>query len=261
MDKSLMRILEENKFILNLQNVYSGYGEIVVLKGVSINIPHGSIVTLIGANGAGKSTLLKTIFGLVKPTSGSIYFQGEDITGTNPSSLLKKGIAFVPQGRGNFYRMTIRENIEMGGFSRSDDHIQEDIEQLMNTFPVLRQKEKELAGTMSGGEQQILELAMALVLHPKLLLIDEPSLGLSPLMVEMVFKTIKEINHDGITVLMVEQNARKALGVSDYGFVLELGSNRLEGTGQDILNNEDVKMMYLGGNPKTRARWETKDQE
>ena len=254
MTKSSMHILAENRNILHLKNIVAGYGEILVLKEVSLNIPTDSIVTIVGANGAGKSTLLKTVFGLIKPESGEIFYKGKDITGASSLSLLKQGISYVPQGRSNFPRMTVRENLEVGANSRSDDNINKDIDELFDRFPILRKKEKKLAGTMSGGEQQILEMAMALILNPKLLLIDEPSLGLSPIFVEMVFKTILEINKNGVSIMMVEQNARKALSVSDFGFVLELGRNKIMGTGEDILNNPEVRRMYLGDNGKVDKR-------
>lgn len=250
-----MHISELSKPLLEVKEVVSGYGEIRVLKGVSVTIPEGSIVTLIGANGAGKSTLLKTVFGIIKPEEGEIRFDGQDVTRDSPTALLKKGLSYVPQGRGNFPRMTVRENLEMGAFTREDD-LDEDIERLMDLFPILRTKRRTLAGVMSGGEQQILEMAMALMLNPRLLLLDEPSLGLSPMMVEMVFKQIVEINQNGLTILMVEQNARKALSISDYGFVLELGRNRIMGEAEDILNNEDVREMYLGKSVQARERWE-----
>jgi ABC-type branched-subunit amino acid transport system ATPase component len=242
--------------ILKVRDVVSGYGEIRVLKGVSVDIPKGRIVTLIGANGAGKSTLLKTIFGLVKAEEGSIIFDGTDITGASPNSVLRMGVSYVLQGRGNFPRMTVRENLEMGAFSRNDNKVREDVIRILDLFPMLKKMENRLAGTMSGGEQQILEMAMALMLNPKLLLIDEPSLGLAPKMAEMAFEQIVEINRRGITVLMVEQNARKALSLSDFAFVLELGRNRLMGTGEEILNNEDVRQMYLGSSRRARERWE-----
>jgi branched-chain amino acid transport system ATP-binding protein len=242
--------------ILRVKDVVAGYGEIRVLRGVSVDIPDKRIVTLIGANGAGKSTLLKAAFGLLSLEAGSILFEGKDISQASPESRISAGITYVPQGRSNFPRMTVRENLEMGGYTRTDEGLQQDIADQLNRFPVLKRKEGALAGTMSGGEQQILEMAMALVLHPKLLLIDEPSLGLSPKMVDLVFEHIIEINRSGVTILMVEQNARKALSVSDYAFVLELGQNRLMGTGEEILNNEEVRRMYLGGSKRARERWD-----
>ncbi len=251
-----MHTLELPDPILQVKDVVSGYGEIRVLRGVSVDIPDRRIVTLIGANGAGKSTLLKTVFGLLKLEAGSIVFDGEDISQASPESRISAGITYVPQGRSNFPRMTVRENLEMGGYTRTDAGLQQDIADHLDRFPLLKRKADALAGTMSGGEQQILEMAMALVLRPRLLLIDEPSLGLSPKMVDLVFEHIIEINHSGVTILMVEQNARKALSVSDYAFVLELGQNRLMGTGEEILNNEEVRRMYLGSSKRARERWE-----
>ncbi len=242
--------------VLVVRDVVSGYGEIRVLRGVSVDIPDKRIVTLIGANGAGKSTLLKTVFGLIRPESGSIVFEGRDLTRASPEAHISAGITYVPQGRSNFPRMTVRENLEMGAFTRRDKNVRKDVSELLERFPLLKKKQNSLAGTMSGGEQQILEMAMALILHPKLLLIDEPSLGLSPKMVELVFEHIVEINRGGVTVLMVEQNARKALSISDYAFVLELGHNRMMGTGEEILNNEQVRQMYLGSSRVARERWE-----
>ncbi len=257
MTKSLTPTLELPDPILDVKDIVSGYGEIIVLRGISVTIPKGSIVTLIGANGAGKSTLLKTVFGLLKPTQGSIIFDQQEVKSVSSTRLLEMGMSYVPQGRGNFPRMTVRENLEMGAFIRNDTKaIRQDIERLMTLFPLLADKQNTPAGIMSGGEQQILEMGMALMLNPKLLLLDEPSLGLSPKMFEMVFEQIVEINHGGITVLMVEQNARKALSISNYAFVLELGRNRLMGRAEEILNNEDVRQMYLGKSVQARERWE-----
>jgi ABC-type branched-subunit amino acid transport system ATPase component len=233
--------------LLRLEDVHAGYGEIEVLRGVSVEVGADEIVSIIGANGAGKSTLLRTVFGMVTPSRGSIRLAGDEIAGAEPTAVLRRGCSYVPQGRCNFPAMSVEENLEMGAYTRSDADVRRDIEALMQRFPMLASKRRALAGTLSGGQQQILEIAIALLLHPKLLLIDEPSLGLDPRMVEMVFRTIEAINRAGTAVLMVEQNAKQALAISHRGFVLELGRNRFEGSGQDLLDNPDVRAHYLGG--------------
>jgi branched-chain amino acid transport system ATP-binding protein len=233
--------------LLRLDDVHAGYGEIEVLRGVSVEVGTGEIVSIIGANGAGKSTLLRTVFGMLTPTRGSIRLAGEEIAGRNPVDVLRRGCCYVPQGRCNFPGMTVEENLQMGAYTRTDRAVRADIEALMARFPVLAQKRRALAGSLSGGQQQILEMAIALLLHPRLLLVDEPSLGLDPRMVETVFSTIVGINGEGTTVLMVEQNAKQALAISHRGFVLELGRNRFEGTGQALLQDPEVRAHYLGG--------------
>ena len=233
--------------LLHLEDVHAGYGEIEVLRGVTADVRADEIVSIIGANGAGKSTLLRTVFGMVKPSRGSIRLAGEEIGGENPVAVLRRGCSYVPQGRCNFPAMSVEENLEMGAYTRTDGRVRHDIEELLERFPVLGAKRRAPAGTLSGGQQQILEIAIALLLHPRLLLVDEPSLGLDPRMVEMVFSTIVEINQTGTAVLMVEQNAKQALAISHRGFVLELGRNRFEGTGQALLENPDVRAHYLGG--------------
>jgi ABC-type branched-subunit amino acid transport system ATPase component len=232
--------------LLVLDDVVAGYDEVDVLRGVSLVVRAGDIVAIIGANGAGKSTLLRTVFGMVAPRAGRIRFAGAEIGGRPSIQILKSGIGYVPQGRCNFPAMTVEENLEMGAYLRRDAGVRGDIEALLARFPVLGARRGAAAGTLSGGQQQILEMAIALLLHPRLLLVDEPSLGLDPRMVEVVFATILEINREGTTVLMVEQNAKKALSVSHRGFVLELGRNRFEGSGQDLLENPDVRQHYLG---------------
>ena len=233
--------------LLQLRDVHAGYGEIEVLHGVSADVRANEIVSIIGANGAGKSTLLRTVFGMVTPTAGSIRFGGEEIAGENPVAVLRRGCSYVPQGRCNFPAMSVEENLEMGAYTRRDPQVRSDIVAVMERFPVLGSKRRDLAGTLSGGQQQILEMAIALLLHPRLLLVDEPSLGLDPRMVEAVFSTIVAINREGTSVLMVEQNAKQALAISHRGFVLELGRNRFEGTGQELLHDPDVRRHYLGG--------------
>jgi len=233
--------------LLHLEDVHAGYGEIEVLRGVSADVRVDEIVSIIGANGAGKSTLLRTVFGMVKPSRGSIRLGGEEIGGENPVAVLRRGCSYVPQGRCNFPAMSVEENLEMGAYTRTDGRVRHDIEELLERFPVLGAKRRAPAGALSGGQQQILEIAIALLLHPRLLLVDEPSLGLDPRMVEMVFSTLVAINQTGTAVLMVEQNAKQALAISHRGFVLELGRNRFEGTGRALLENPDVRAHYLGG--------------
>jgi ABC-type branched-subunit amino acid transport system ATPase component len=233
--------------LLELEGVVAGYDEVEVLRGVSVGVGAGEIVSIIGANGAGKSTLLRTVFGMVRPRAGRIRFDGREIGGRPSVEILKSGISYVPQGRCNFPAMSVTENLEMGAYLRRDAGVRADIEALFTRFPVLAAKRTAPAGTLSGGQQQILEMAIALLLHPRLLLVDEPSLGLDPRMVELVFDTIVTINREGTAVLMVEQNAKKALAVSHRGFVLELGRNRFEGTGQMLLDDPDVRRHYLGG--------------
>lgn len=233
--------------LLSLEDVVAGYEEVEVLRGVSVAVAAGEIVSIIGANGAGKSTLLRTVFGMVAPRAGSILLDGEPIGGRPPVEILKRGIGYVPQGRCNFPAMTVEENLEMGAYLRHDRGVRGDIAALLARFPMLAAKRGEAAGTLSGGQQQILEMAISLLLRPRLLLVDEPSLGLDPRMVQTVFDTILEINREGVTIVMVEQNAKKALSVSHRGFVLELGRNRFEGTGQELLDDPDVRQHYLGG--------------
>jgi len=232
--------------LLELTDVRAGYEDVDVLRGVALRVGAGDIVSIIGANGAGKSTLLRTVFGLVAVRRGSIRFAGEEIAGRSSVDILRRGVSYVPQGRCNFPAMTVEENLEMGAYLRSDADVRGDIERTMERFPMLAGKRGAPAGTLSGGQQQILEMALALLLHPRLLLIDEPSLGLDPRMVDVVFDTIVGINRAGATVLMVEQNAKQALGISHRAFVLELGRNRFEGTGQELLNDPDVRRHYLG---------------
>ena len=233
--------------LLELHEVVAGYDEVAVLRGVSLAVRAGEIVCIIGANGAGKSTLLRTVFGMVPPRAGAISFAGQDIARRSSLEVLRRGIGYVPQGRCNFPAMSVEENLEMGAYLRRDARVRGDIEALLARFPMLASKRREPAGALSGGQQQILEMAIALLLKPRLLMVDEPSLGLDPRMVEIVFDTLLAINRDGTTILMVEQNAKKALSVSHRGFVLELGRNRFEGTGRELLDNPDVRQHYLGG--------------
>ena len=236
-----------NEAFLELESVTAGYGEIEVLKHVSLAVRRNQIVTIIGANGAGKTTLLRTVFGLVKPTSGTIRFEGVDITGKSTFELLKMGISYIPGGRANFPLMTVQENLEMGAYVRQDrKQVLADIDALCERFAILKEKRTAMVGNLSGGQQQMVEFAIALMLKPKIMLIDEPTIGLAPLLVDEVFQVIKEINAAGTTILLVEQNARRALETSDYGFVLELGSIRYQGDAEELQQSEEVYRAYLG---------------
>ena len=241
-----MLTLDNKNLLLSVDNVHAGYGEIEILRGVSFSAKKATITCVIGANGAGKSTLLKTIFGILKPKSGKVYFDGQVISGRSPNDILRSGISYVPQGRCNFPVMSVQENLEMGAYTRNDDQIKNDIDEIYRQFGILKEKRFEMAGNLSGGQQQILEMAMSLITRPQLLLIDEPSLGLSPLMTNEVFSTIQQIQETGTTIVMVEQNAKRALEMSDFAFVLELGRNWLEGSAGEILNNPKVRLHYLG---------------
>jgi len=232
--------------ILSATEIQSGYGEIEVLKGISFEIREGDIVCLIGPNGAGKSTFLKTIFGFATLWDGEILFRDKNISRKRSDEILRLGISLVPQGRCNFPEMTVRENLEMGAYTRNDKDVGRDIEKTMERFPVLKSKQKEFAGNLSGGEQQILEMASSLLLDPMIILLDEPSLGLSPLLVAQVFETIQKINNEGHTIIMVEQNAKQALQIEHHAFVLGMGRKKMEGTGREILGDDDVKRAYLG---------------
>lgn len=237
--------------ILELKRLHAGYGKIKVLRDVSISVDSSEIVCIIGPNGAGKSTVLRAISGVLKPMSGSIEFQGEKIGGLRPDQLVKKGICFVPQGRSVFPSLTVEENLDMGAFIRSDKaEIMLDIGQIYHRFPILEKRKKQNAATLSGGEQQLLVIGRALILHPKLLLLDEPTLGLAPLFHQMIFKEILKINREGTPITLVEQNAYGALQISHRGYVLELGRNKMTDTGKSLLENEEVVRLYLGGQSK-----------
>ena len=232
--------------MLNISAVQTYYGKIQALKGISLKVEEGKIVTLLGANGAGKSTTMKTIAGLLKPKEGTIEFQGRDVTGLRPDQLLKLGIALVPEGRAILSTMTVLENLEMGAYQRKDSEIHADIEGVMDRFPILRERRSQLAGTLSGGQQQMLAIARALLSKPKVLLLDEPSMGLAPKIVADIFKIIKEINEAGTTVLLVEQNAKQALRIADYGFVMETGKIIIEGKADQLLQDPRIVEAYLG---------------
>lgn len=232
--------------MLKVQGISTSYGKINVLKNISLEVEEGSIVTILGANGAGKSTTMKTICGLLKPQEGKVEFLGEDVTGKRPDQLVRTGIALVPEGRQILSGMTVLENLEMGAYHRKDNEIKHDIEKVMERFPILKERHQQFGGTLSGGQQQMLAIARALLSRPKLLLLDEPSMGLAPLVVADIFKIIKEINEAGTTVLLVEQNARQALRVSDYGYVLETGKIIAEGKSKDLLTDPRIMEAYLG---------------
>ena len=231
--------------ILSVKDLQVNYGGIEAVKGISFDVPAGDIVTLIGANGADKSTTLKAIAGLVKPRSGSIEFEGANITGKDSSDIVARGVTLVPEGRRVFANMTVLENIKIGAYLRKDS-LSDDIAWVYDLFPRLKEREWQLAGTLSGGEQQMLAVARALMSRPKVLMMDEPSLGLAPLVVKGIFDIIREINKQGVTVLLIEQNANMALKTADYAYVLETGRIGLSGTGAELLTNEDVKKAYLG---------------
>lgn len=231
---------------INDINVY--YGNIHALKGVSLNINQGEIVTLIGANGAGKSTLLKTISGLLKPKNGEILFDGKSIGGNVAQAIVKKGISQVPEGRRVFSNMTVEENLELGAYLRKDKQgIREDFEKVFNLFPILRERRKQQSGTLSGGEQQMLAMGRALMARPRLLLLDEPSMGLAPLLVKTIFRIIAEINKSGTTILLVEQNANMALSIADRAYVIETGKIVVSGTSEELNQSDRIRMAYLGG--------------
>ena len=231
--------------ILAVKDLQVNYGGIEAVKSVSFDVPEGKIVTLIGANGAGKSTTLKAIAGLVKPRSGSIVFSGDELVGMDTTAIVSKGITLVPEGRRVFPDLTVFENIKIGAYLRNDD-LSEDIAWVYDLFPRLKERSWQLAGTLSGGEQQMLAVARALMSRPKVIMMDEPSLGLAPLVVKGIFNIIKEINKQGVTVLLIEQNANMALKTADYAYVLETGRITMSGTGAELLANEEVKKAYLG---------------
>ena len=226
-------------------NVY--YGSIHAVKGVSFEVNAGEIVTLIGANGAGKSTTLNTVAGILRPRTGSIEFEGESLVGVPAHKMVSRGIALCPEGRRVFGNLTVRENLEMGAFTRPDDEARETRREVYERFPRLKERRNQLAATLSGGEQQMLAMGRALMSKPKLIMLDEPSMGLAPILVQEIFDIIKSLNEDGTTVLLVEQNASKALSIADRGYVLEVGHVSKTGTGRDLLHDDDVRKAYLGG--------------
>lgn len=226
-------------------NVY--YGAIHAVKGVSLQVDEGEIVTLIGANGAGKSTVLQTISGLLHSRTGGIQFMGNSIASMAPHKIVEKGLAQVPEGRRIFLQMTVKENLQMGAYTRSGNEMDEDIKKAYELFPRLHERRKQVAGTLSGGEQQMLAMARALMSRPKLLMLDEPSMGLAPILVEQIFSIIQEMNKNGATILLVEQNAKMALSVADRAYVLETGKIVLTGTGKELATSDAIRKAYLGG--------------
>ncbi len=233
--------------MLELRDIHTYYGNIRAVRGISITVNKGEMVCLIGANGAGKSTTLMTTSGIHTPVEGSIYFEAQDITSTSAEERVAFGISQVPEGRLIFPDMTVLENLELGAYSRSDKPgIREDLSKIFQFFPVLEERQKQRGGSLSGGEQQMLAIGRALMSHPRLLLLDEPSLGLAPLIVKQIFEIIEQINADGTTILLVEQNAQIALQVTDRGYVMETGEITIEGTSADLLADERVRQAYLG---------------
>ena len=234
--------------MLELKGVVSGYGNITALKSIDLSVPEGKIVSLIGANGAGKSTTMRTIMGLVKAREGSISFLGQDLTKLKTHEIVKAGISLVPEGRQILQDMAVYENLEMGAYIRKDKAgIEEDIKKVFKRFPILDERSYQLGGTLSGGQQQMLAIGRALMARPKLLLLDEPSMGLAPLVVNEIFEVIKEISQEGTTVLVVEQNVRQALKIADYAYVLETGKMVLDGSAEDVRHDPRVMEAYLGG--------------
>ncbi|MCR5449840.1 MAG: ABC transporter ATP-binding protein [Solobacterium sp.] len=234
--------------MLKVENLVVSYGMIEAIKGISFEVNDGEIVTLIGANGAGKTTTMHTISGLLKPVSGAIYLDGTDITKIPSHKIVSLGLAQVPERRRVFSQETVEENLELGAYTRRDkEEIAKDLENVFERFPRLRERRRQLAGTLSGGEQQMLAMGRALMAKPRIMLMDEPSMGLSPLLVHEIFRIIEEINKQGTTVLLVEQNAKMALGIADRAYVLETGKITLEGTGEQLANDERVRKAYLGG--------------
>jgi branched-chain amino acid transport system ATP-binding protein len=233
--------------MLEVREIHTYYGNIHALKGVSIRVERGEIVTLIGGNGAGKSTLLNTISGLIHPRQGSIWLEGQRLDTLAPDVIVSRGISQCPEGRRVFSRMSVQENLEMGAYTRRDRAgIQADLERIYATFPVLRERRKQVSGTLSGGEQQMLSMGRALMSKPQLLLLDEPSMGLAPLLVQTIFRIIQEINAQGVTVLLVEQNAAMALGIANRAYVIETGTIALAGAAKELAENPRVRAIYLG---------------
>lgn len=231
--------------MLRIDDLRVNYGGIEAVKGITFEVPEGKIITLIGANGAGKSTTLRTIAGLVKPASGRIHFQADDITALAPDRIVSKGITLVPEGRHVFPDLTVLENLKIGAYLRNDD-LTHDLEWVYSLFPRLKERSWQAAGTLSGGEQQMLAVGRALMSRPKLMMMDEPSLGLAPLVVKDIFSIIRKINEQGVTILLIEQNANMALHTADLAYVLETGRITIQGTGKELLDNEAVKKAYLG---------------
>ncbi len=233
--------------ILKVDNINVYYGAIHAIKGISFHVDQGEVVTLIGANGAGKSTTLQTISGLLRSRTGSIQFCGENISSTPSHKIVEKGLAQVPEGRLIFLQMSVQENLVMGAYTQRGAGIDADLERVFQQFPRLKERRRQIAGTLSGGEQQMLAMGRALMSHPKLLMLDEPSMGLAPILVEQIFEIIRQLHKDGTTILLVEQNAQMALSVADRAYVMETGKISLSGTGAELAASDQVKKAYLGG--------------
>lgn len=232
--------------LLKVDNIHVYYGSIHAIKGISFEVCEGEIVTLIGANGAGKSTTLNTVSGLLKPKSGAVEFKGKNIVGLPANRIVTQGMALCPEGRRVFLQMTVQENLEMGGYTRPAGEIEHSLQDVYQRFPRLKERRKQIAGTLSGGEQQMLAMGRALMSKPKLMMLDEPSMGLAPILVEQIFDIIKELNDAGTTILLVEQNARKALTIANRGYVLETGRIVMQGAAAELLHNDEVRKAYLG---------------
>ena len=238
---------EEKKLpLLKVRDIHVYYGAIHAIKGISLEVNEGEIVTLIGANGAGKSTTLNTIAGLLKPRQGGIAFAGMPVEGTGASKMVYKGLSLCPEGRRIFQQMTVRENLEMGAFSRPNEETEKSMEQVYEFFPRLKEREKQIAGTLSGGEQQMLAMGRALMSKPRLMMLDEPSMGLAPILVEQIFEIIRDMNAAGTTILLVEQNAQMALSVANRAYVMETGRITMEGDADDLMHDDNVRKAYLG---------------
>ena len=232
--------------MLTLRSLQTSYGPIKALRGIDVEVRSGEIVCLLGSNGAGKTTTLMTVSGILRPDKGDIIFEGESLTAMPPSEIVRKGICHVPEGRRIFPKLTVHDNLEMGAYSAPSSDLNRNFEKVFAIFPILKERARQMGGTLSGGEQQMLAIGRSLMSNPRMLLLDEPSLGLAPIMVSRIFKIIQDINREGITVLLVEQNASAALQLSHRGYVLETGTIQLSGTGEELLGNEDVKKAYLG---------------
>ncbi len=237
---------EERKPLLKVDDLHVYYGAIHAIKGISFEVYDDEVVTLIGANGAGKSTTLNTVAGLLRPRSGAITFDGKNLLTTHASKIVSQGVALCPEGRRIFQQMTVRENLEMGGYTRPAVEIDASMQEMFKRFPRLKEREKQIAGTLSGGEQQMLAMARALMSKPKLLMLDEPSMGLAPILVEQIFDIVKELHEAGVTILLVEQNAQMALSIADRAYVLETGTISMTGAADELLHNDAVRKAYLG---------------
>ena len=238
--------MSERKCLLDVNDIHVYYGAIHAIKGISLRVDEGEIVTLIGANGAGKSTTLNTIAGLLRPRTGTVSFDGENLARTPASKTVFKGMALCPEGRRIFQQMTVKDNLIMGGYSRPNSELEDSLEHVYTFFPRLKERERQIAGTLSGGEQQMLAMGRALMSKPRLMMLDEPSMGLAPILVEQIFDIVREMHAAGTTILLVEQNARMALSVADRAYVMETGRITMEGPAHDLLHNDDVRKAYLG---------------